>query len=201
MTEYRNIAITGRMAAGKSTISQELIDQHRYVFASFARNLKTLASKVYGYGQPIQKGATYPVTDQYTGRREERTGREILQRLGQSVKELDRDFWIRWMLADLAGQDGPFVLDDLRFDYEADALRREGWFIVKVEAPEHVRAARYFSLYGRLPSEAELAHPSETGVDSVRADLHVSGEGDVVDNVLDILDVASGWCSPHMKVG
>lgn len=186
------------MAAGKSTISDYLIERHGYTRASFAGRLKQVASDVYSPGLPIQKGATYPVTNQHNGRSEERTGRQLLQQLGQVVKELDRDFWVRWLLSDLEGQEGPFVLDDLRFHFEADALEREGWVIVKVEAPEAVRRERYKALYGREPSEAEMNHASETGVDSVLANLTIDGTAYVNENADDILDLAVGWVSPHL---
>lgn len=194
----KNIAIAGRMAAGKSTISDYLIEHHGYKRASFAARLKQVASDVYSPGLPIQKGAVYPVTEQFSGRHSEVTGRQLLQRLGQVVKDLDQDFWVRWLLSDLQGQEGPFVLDDLRFHFEADALAQAGWLVVRVDTPEAIRRARYKALYGREPSEAELTHASETGVDGILANLYVDGTTPTADTVHDILDVAEGWCSPHL---
>ena len=195
----KNVAITGRMGAGKTTISDYLIERHGYTRVSFAARLKQVAADVYGGGMPIVKGATYPVVSDATGRHEEVTGRELLQRLGQSVKALDRDFWIRWLLQDLDPTGGPYVLDDLRFPYEADALAREDWVIAKVIVDDETRRSRYVSLYGREPSEREMNHPSETGVDAVLANITVDGTWPVADIADDILDMAEGWVSPHVR--
>ena len=187
----RNIAITGRMAAGKSTISNELVEEHGFYRASFAANLKDIAARVYGGGLPVEKGDLYWVSDDSTGKPEQVSGREILQRLGQSVKSLDRLFWVRWLLQDLSADDGPFVLDDMRFDYEAQALRDAGWLIVKVEVPTTVRFQRYYELYGRFPTDAEEDHPSETGVDHIVPDLWVPGDGDLTETIGRILDATA----------
>ena len=203
----RNIAITGRMAAGKTTISDELVNRHGYTRASFAGRLKDIAAQVYGGGLPVEKGLTYLVTDEQTGQPRELLGREILQQLGQSVKSFDRDLWVRWLLADIAGRQGamvatepPYVLDDLRFDYEAEALKAAGWMVVKVITPREVRHERYARLYGSYPSESMENHPSEVGVDDIREHYVILGDGNTTDDVLDMLDVSEGWCSPHLKV-
>lgn len=198
----KNIAITGRMAAGKTTISDRLVQQHELTRVSFAGRLKEVASSVYGGGLTIPKGATFPMTER-GGLHFEVTGRELLQRLGQVVKDMDRDFWVKWLDADLQmGRygAGPFVLDDMRFQFEADHLRRMGWLLVRVEVDDEVRRERYNRLYGRYPTAAEENHESEREVSRIKVDLVVPGDGDVDETVLDILDVASGWCAPHMKV-
>ena len=196
----RNIAITGRMAAGKTTVSDELVNRHGFTRVAFAGRLKDMAAQVYGGGEPVQKGLTYEVTRESDGGVVLLNGREILQQLGQSVKSLDRDLWVRWLLSDIAGREGPFVLDDLRFPYEAEALKAAGWMVVKVETPAEVRRERYKALYGTYPSPEMESHPSETGVDEVDAHLTVDGTADNYENVLDILDLASDFVGPNRRV-
>ena len=199
----RNIAITGRMAAGKTTISDELVNRHGYTRVAFAGRLKDIAAQVYGGGQPVEKGRTYEVTRESDGGVVLLNGREILQQLGQSVKALDRDLWVRWLLADIADEahgEGPYVLDDLRFPYEAEALKAAGWMVVKVITPREVRHDRYERLYGSRPSESMENHPSEVGVDDIREHYVILGDGNTTDDVLDMLDVSEGWCSPHLRL-
>jgi hypothetical protein len=73
---------------------------------------------------------------------------------------------------------GPFVTDDCRFPYEASALRRLGFVIVKLETPIDTRIRRYFDTYGVYPTAAELVHPSEIELVDIEYDFEVDGEQD-----------------------
>ena len=173
----RSVAIVGEFASGKTTLADYLVEHHGYTRVSFAKRLKEVAAAVYNGGLPIQKNAMYEVEHSEIGAMEY-SGRAILQQLGQSVKALDEHFWIRWMLSDIAAGeygDGPYVSDDTRFPYEADALRRKGFLIVRIDTPLTVRNQRYEALYGRAPTLAELSHPSETSVKDIRHDTIVDG--------------------------
>lgn len=186
----KNIAITGRMAAGKTTLSQTLVDMYGFRRCSFAARLKELAATVYApAGQTIAKDGLYTVT-RPEGMEVRISGRQLLQELGQVVKGMDRDLWIRWLAKDARTMGGPLVLDDMRFKFEADFLRSQGWLIAKVEVPEEVRMARYETLYGRRPTHAELSHPSETGVDGIEADLVLDGTEAVAGSVARLLHAA-----------
>ncbi len=187
-----NVAIVGKMGAGKSSLANFLVDVHEYTRVANAGALKALAQMAYG---PIDKGQTYRITkhvplvlpvDQWEQR--EVSGREILQGLGQVVKNFDRDFWLKAMTRDMDTKNPPFVCDDTRFPFEADFLRKNGWIIVKLYVPKEIRAARYESLYGRLPTEAELNHPSETEVDEINEDLGLSGEEPIESLVKQLFD-------------
>jgi hypothetical protein len=180
-----NVAIVGKMGAGKSSLANHLVDVHQYTRVANAGALKALAAMAYG---PIDKGETYPVTvmDDMAWDTEwiekKISGREVLQGIGQIVKEFDRDFWLRAMVRDMETKgNGPFVCDDTRFPFEADFLRERGWIIVKLYVPKEVRAERYERLYGRQPTESELAHPSETEVDNINEDIGFSGEWPIED--------------------
>lgn len=177
----RSIAIVGEFASGKTTLADYLVENHGYTRVSFAKRLKEVCAAVYNGGQPIEKNASYVVSRESTNDTII-SGRQVLQEFGQSVKALDRDFWIRWLLADLEKEartgsvrPGSYVTDDCRFDYEADILRQHGFLIVKVSTPLHVRQQRYEAIYGRPPTEEEMNHPSETSVRDIEADVEVRG--------------------------
>ena len=173
------------MASGKSSIAQVLVDAG-YTRISFAQPLKNVAELAYG---PIDKSASYSVTS-LTGQPEFISGREILQGVGQSVKTLDRDFWLRcfFRTANKLG-DFPLVVDDGRFRFERDALREKGWLIVGLQVPEDVRKARYLSLYGRYPTDSELNHPSETEIPDILAfaDYLFDGTRSALENGAEVL--------------
>ena len=180
MPRPRSVAVVGKFASGKTTLAERLIKDYSYTRVGFANRLKEMAAAVYGGASGIvPKQATFFVT-RSSGKRDEITGRQLLQELGQSVKALDRDLWIRWLENDIqsgAYGAGPFVIDDCRFPYEADFLRDQlGFVVVKLDTPDAVRILRYEKTYGRTPSEAEQNHPSETEVDNIVPDLVMPGD-------------------------
>lgn len=179
----KNVAVVGEFASGKTTLADKLISEYGYRRISFAGNLKKAAAAVYDPTKPgvagyVEKTAMYRIWPLDEPEPIEVSGREILQRLGQSVKQLDRLFWIRWLMNEVdcgIHGPGPFVIDDCRFPYEADALRNRGFVIARIVTPADTRMERYELTYGRRPTEAELSHPSEVEVQSIRWDTLVDG--------------------------
>lgn len=169
----RNIAIFGAMYSGKSTIAAALTELG-YVKVSFADPLKNVASLAYG---PIDKSKFYPVST-YSDSSLEVSGREMLQRIGEAVKTVDRDFWVKCFLRDSKRYlDQPIVLDDGRFVFELEALKAEGFYTVCVDTPQEVRLARAKMILGRYPTAEELNHASEVEIPFIthKADLVVNG--------------------------
>lgn len=166
-----NVALFGKFCAGKTTLAESLVELG-YTRVSMAANMKNIVKDVYG---SLDKGNLVAVTRR-DGRVEAITIREVLQGLGESVKSVDRDLWLKWFLKDTQFLPKPLVMDDARLLFEADALREDGWTLVKVDTPEEVRIDRYMRLYGgRMPKESELFHPTETELEKVTFDLVVDG--------------------------
>jgi len=171
-----NLAIVGGFAAGKTTLSEGLVQQG-WTRVSFARLLKEMAARA--YGGEIQKNETYFVRDLESGATRGISGRRVLQELGQSVKGMDRDFWISSLLSDIRNGvygNGPYVIDDCRFPYEAEALRAQGFVIVALDTPLDTRIRRYYATYGYYPTSAELVHPSEIELVDIVVDHAIDGE-------------------------
>lgn len=184
--KYPNIALAGNMRAGKSTVADALTE-YGYQRMSFAAPLKNVAALAFG---TIDKAATYTVTSR-NGDEHEVSGRQVLQQVGQTIKDFDRDFWIRCFLRDAERYVGtPLIVDDMRFVFEMDALRKAGWFIVGIDTPLAVRMERAIALTGRKPTHEELYHESEIEVPVVirKADFTVSGTGDPYTNAQEILN-------------
>lgn len=178
------------MASGKSAIANILTGQD-YVRLAFADPLKNISELAYG---PIDKSGIYTVTD-LAGTKSQVSGREILQRVGQSIKAHDRDFWLRCFFRTAEQFEGsPLIVDDGRFHFEAEALREQGWLIVGLQTDEAVRFERYERAYGRVPTFTELNHESEVEIPDIigSADLILDGTDDPSYNAIRVIIHAQG---------
>lgn len=176
MKPLRSLAIVGGFASGKTTLSDGLVGLG-YTKVSFARYLKEICANVYNGGRPIDKYAEFVVTGP-DGEPREISGRRMLQEFGQSVKAMDRNFWVRALLNDISSGeygDGPFVTDDCRFPYEADALAEAGFIIVSLDTPIVERIVRYHNTYGVYPTRDEMLHASETEIAGIAYDYKIDG--------------------------
>jgi|WetSurMetagenome_2_1015567.scaffolds.fasta_scaffold809888_1 hypothetical protein len=172
----KNVALFGQMASGKSAIAAALVDSG-YIQMSFAQPLKNISELAYG---KIDKSGEYTVTS-LDGIEQVISGREVLQRVGQAIKEHDRDFWLRCFFRAADNLlDQPIVVDDGRFAFERDALSRRGWLIVGIDTPKAVRMERYRMIYGRYPTDVEMSHQSEIELPDiiVNADIILDGTDD-----------------------
>lgn len=165
-----NIALIGRMGAGKTSIAEELMGLYGYTKFSWATPVKTIGALAYG---TIAKDVPYEVA--VKGHPEIRTGRELLQRIGTDAmrEQVDENFWIRVGVRHLENNPGPFVNDDTRFPNEADALARREWIIVSVSLPEKERLQRLHLIYGDTLTADLLNHPSEQHVDKIKANYRL----------------------------
>lgn len=171
----RNIAIVGKMYSGKTTLAMKLVDNHGYTRVAMAGPLKKLAA--YAYGEVVEKDKEYETIDRETGDAVFKTGRQIMQGIGQSLKYVDRNIWLKIFANDTEAMGSePYVVDDVRFQFEADYLRSRGWLIVMVETPDEERIRRAVALTGRAPSSSELTHESEAEVDEIAYDVFHRGD-------------------------
>jgi hypothetical protein len=185
------------MYAGKSTIADGLADAG-YQRMSFAAPLKNVAALAYG---PINKTAEYEtvaigawdVDETLLPYKVMKSGRQILQDVGQELKNVDRNFWLRCFFRDAENYlDYPLVVDDGRFMFEFRELKARGWLCVGILTPDTIRNQRAVALNGREPTPEERNHPSEVEVPHIigQCDLQVDGTMDAYYNVRRILDLA-----------
>ena len=184
----RNIALFGAMYSGKTTLAAALTELG-YVKVSFADPLRNIAALAYG---TIDKSRMYTVSH-YNDSDEDISGREILQKIGEGVKQIDRDFWLKCFLRDSKRYlDQPIVLDDGRFVFELEALKGQGYLTVGVDTQQEVRLARSMMINGRYPTYQEMNHISEIEIPFImnKVDICVDGSGDVYREVGRIIEAA-----------
>lgn len=134
------IGLTGRIGSGKSTIAKEIVKLVPNArVSSFAGPVKTIAKTVFGWD----------------GAKDDK-GRRLLQVIGTDAgRAYDENIWVHMMQTQLGILQAQgvelVVIDDLRFDNEAEALMNRGGSIVR--------------LTGRGGATGTIgAHASEQGV-------------------------------------
>lgn len=188
-----SILLVGHMASGKTTLASALLESG-FRKESFAKGVRTVADLAYG---ELNKGQMYLINDIGSGHIEV-SGRELMQRIGQSIKLIDSEFWLRAIerrmnaTEDKASRFHKWVVDDGRFDFELEWARKKGWLIVGVNTPEPIRDQRYEIIYGRKPTLNEKNHMSEQQIPQLllECDLVVQGNEDPYRNMKRILEYA-----------
>lgn len=166
------IGITGEKGAGKDSLGAALV-RTGFTRTAYADPLKAICIMMFGLthdqvnGTVEQKEAVDP--------RWGKSPREILQLMGTDVaRTIHADVWIRLMFNGIDAAEtmnrgaAPmnWVVTDVRFENEADAIRERGGIIVRVERPTP-------------QGNQKLAqHESEAGAKLIEADFVVYNEKD-----------------------
>lgn len=161
------IAFYGPMASGKTYLAEKLFNN--YHKESLARPLKETAKLFYGV----------------TGKTD--SERQILQEFADDIKKWDEHVFTKLLLhrlnehyaayAMMGNHPGPVVVDDLRFQHEADDLRDYGFSIIRVSVPEVTRLERIKEKYPDT-DPARFSHRSETDLNNIVPDENVLGMGE-----------------------
>jgi hypothetical protein len=136
------IGLSGKSGSGKSTAANYLTDRHGYHQFAFADALKDIVELAFGFSDEQLYGALKDKVDSHWGV----APRWCLQWLGTEIfRSRFPDIWIRRLRRDIMnflsinGQ-RPIVVTDVRFRDEAEALKRLGAVLVRIErtrgAPE-----------------------------------------------------------------
>lgn len=162
------IALAGKLRSGKTTVEQYLCAIHDFTPYAFADPLK------YSF---------YNLFPQY---RSQPKPRALLQKYGEDMCAIDPHVWIRPTferidrtigIAAIEGRTPRILITDLRKQTELDEVRRQGFTVIRITAPEELRIRRAREAGDDFALE-DLAHPTETMVDGFDVDFEVSNDGD-----------------------
>lgn len=161
------VAICGRIASGKSTLSQKIIDglcsKHSVRRISFAHQVKRYAGELFGCDVDGPN-----------------KNRAILQTFAESMKAIDPDIWVKMTRQLIDSTPADFVIiDDLRFPNELRMLRALGALIIRINITKDVQMNRIQSTYGNYDEHiSRLDHVSESHVDTLDVDMIVPTDYD-----------------------
>ena len=132
----RLIALTGYAGSGKSTVAKHLVEKHGFTLVKFAGPLKNMM-RALGLGDREIEG---DLKEQPHPLLCGETPRHAMQTLGTEWGRncIGQEFWIRAALENahaVLDQGGRVVIDDCRFNNEADAVRALGGEIIQIRRP------------------------------------------------------------------
>lgn len=171
------IGIVGYIGAGKSTVADVLVREHRYHKFAFADALKDAVATIFTWPRGLLEGDSNASrtfrekVDPWWSHKlgYEVTPRLILQRMGTEACRhgIADNIWIAALEKRIQGYED-VVISDCRFPNEIDFIRSVGGVIVRVKR-------------GEDPSSEELAskHVSETAWNYVVPDIVIDNDGTV----------------------
>ncbi|MEV0126360.1 hypothetical protein AB0I16_33250 [Streptomyces sp. NPDC050703] len=185
MSYYRNVGLIGRARAGKDTVAERLAQRFAYQPVAFADKLKDAALRANPIIDYVNMGAGAvpshaPVTlseivaaDGWESAKDNYPEvRRFLQNYGQTVREIDPEFWIRAATPAIAAAERlglPVVVTDVRYLNEVVALQQRGFTMIRVNRP------------GSALGGAAAEHLSETELDDYVPRLAVENTGTLED--------------------
>jgi len=138
------IALSGKMLSGKSSVATYLVKHYGFVELSFASKMKEVAAELFP-------------------RAKYEKDRLLLIQVGERMRELDSQVWIRHVLPGiLPGED--IVISDVRFPSEYDALRRLDFTLVRMYMGRPYQVGLAKRVYPTMPLVL-LDDYSETALD------------------------------------
>lgn len=145
------IGISGLARSGKDTVGNYLVEVYGFKRIGFADSLKESCRHIFNFNDAQLYGELKEVVDPYWGF----TPRFALQKVGTECMRnvFDKDIWIKSVANKVLSEPQTnWVLTDVRFENEAQAIKDWGGKLVKIERP----------LAGASGGIAQ--HPSETSL-------------------------------------
>lgn len=139
MTQPRLIGLGHRAQAGKDTLADILFDLHAYKAVSFATPLKAMLEDL----NPIVTSTGHRLNDLPMSMEEKKKMpevRRLLQHLGSSARyRLHQGVWVAAAMQEvdkiLRDPQGRVVVTDVRHVNEAEAIKKRGGVMVRVDRP------------------------------------------------------------------
>jgi len=172
-----NIGLIGKAQSGKDTAADILRRRFLYTPVPFAAPLKEMALSIdplipTGWDTHVRLSRLIAAAGWDYAKTHYPEVRRVLQRVGQSARDSDPDYWLRPMRTTLNAAEAwnlPVVVTDVRYRNEADMLRARGFRLVRIVRPG-----------AGLDGEAGK-HDSETELDGFAADTLLTNDGTLAD--------------------
>ena len=123
------IGVCGNKFSGKDTIANYLVDNYKYKRYAFADPLKDICRILFEFNEEQLYGNKKEILDEFW----EKTPREIFQMIGTDLfrNYLSQNFWVNVLERKIKDKE-MIVISDVRFENEAEMIRRLDGIIIKV---------------------------------------------------------------------
>lgn len=171
-----NIGLMGHARSGKDTAGRWLVEHHGHQRVGFADPLKEMALRVDPIIDPIV-GSTLSDVIRMVGWEDAKDDeayawevRRFLQNLGSAVRDLDPGFWISQAFETMADngwdREQHFVITDVRYPNEVQALRTAGFKLLYIDRPGVSPVNDHASETSVGPEDADVVVPNTGGLES-----------------------------------
>ena len=180
---YKGIAISGKIASGKTTLANLLHTMYGIPLVHFAQALKDdVAEALYYGGLAADKD---DIIKLYKG-----DIRGLLQDWGSLFRKVNGEDW--WVECLFNGTKPPFIVDDMRYQNEFAACQARGILTVRLQVTLGLQLTRVAHLYPDMKRE-QLNHKSETDLDNSLAKFDV-----VVPTIVDTPEALERFWRAHV---
>lgn len=170
------IALTGKMRAGKDTVFRIINETlNEKVYAENDLDSRDVSIAKFAFGDSLKYYAQAIFPEKFV---EGKKPRALLQGFGQGLRELNPDVWIQHVDRKIKKHDKHrdltiSIITDLRQPNEYEYCKTNGFYIIKVVAPDEVRMAR-MTASGDAFNPEDVTHDTESYVDGYRADFTIN---------------------------
>lgn len=181
------VGIAGRAGAGKDTLADHLVRQHKYTKYGLATPIKRLLNKQFGWCSKDwedRKWKEFPILGDSKGA--SYSPRQLAQWLGTEVgrESFDKNCWVRFLRDEFYNRAGKLVVPDIRFDNEAKAIKELGGVVLQV-----VRGA----------AGGGSNHASECGISPRFVDGKLYNDGNVIEYLQKAMTLLSD-CQARVEI-
>lgn len=159
------IGISGKLKSGKDTVTEIIMAHRPYTKVKFANKLKQMIAVLIDCPEHLLEDQEFketPLGNNWGNL----TPRTLLQTLGTDWgRKLYENMWVAATMAGLH-PDVDYIINDVRFPNEVEAIRKAGGIIVRIDRPGQSRSD----------------HPSETALDTYHDwDFYIYNDGTLLD--------------------
>lgn len=173
------IGFAGYAQTGKDTCAEHLCSQYEFQNYKFATSLKEMVGNIDPYvfydGWPSDHLRYSQAVSEYgyeVAKRNYPEVRNLLKNFGMEMRnQFGDDIWVELLFNNIESFENNVVISDVRFLNEANAIKKYGGVVVRVNRP------------GVGP---DSDHPSETEMDKIEYDYVIDNDGSIVELELKI---------------
>ena len=134
------IAISGKMCSGKSFCSKLIKQRYpQFQLFSFAEKLKSVTHDLFWDQFELVGGKENTISQLHKNR-------SLYVDVGQRMRDIDPDIWTKYVLKETRGVNFA-IIDDLRFKNEMNALKSDGWKLIRLNINREQQIRRLQSTY------------------------------------------------------